>query len=59
MERQELSLEKIREIALRTAKEILEEMGIEPNAKDYASKQYEMQFAIYHSIKKAANIKSE
>lgn len=51
-----LPLEKIREIALSKAKEILKELGILSNNENYAIKQYELQFKIYHAMKETLDI---
>lgn len=51
-------LKKIRDIALKKTKEILEELEITSlNDEYYAIKKYEMQFAIYHQIKKLLKLR--
>lgn len=49
-------LDEIRKIALDEAKIILKKIGISTNDRNYASKQYELQFKIYHAIKEALEI---
>lgn len=54
-----ITLETARTIALKTAKDILVESNILPKDPLYATRQYELQYGIYHAIKKALKLKSE
>ena len=55
---EEKQLAKIREVALKSAKNILNEMGVSDDSIEHASLQYELQFSIYHAIKRALKIKA-
>ena len=48
-----------RKFALDTARSILINHGIPETAKNYSIKLHELQFDIYHVIKKHMNLKSE
>jgi len=50
------TLNKIRNIALTKAKNILSEMGISVNNDKYSFYLYEIQFKIYHAIKDTLKI---
>ena len=50
---------KARAIALKNAKIILAEAGIAENDKYYSIRLYEMQFRIYHELKKCLDIPTE
>jgi len=49
-------MQKAREIALKNAKRILKESGLDENHKWHSLRLYEMQFAIYHQLKQCMNI---
>ena len=49
-------MQKAREIALKNAKRILKESGLDENHKWYSLRQYEMQFAIYHQLRQCMDI---
>lgn len=49
-------LEQLRDIALAHAKKILAEMGVDQNDAQYPTKQYQMQYEIYHAMKKVFEI---
>jgi len=51
-------LKKLRDISLRKTKEILKEVGFSGSEENYAQIQYDMQFQIYHQIKKALEEKA-
>jgi hypothetical protein len=50
---------KAREIALKNAKIILAEAGMNENDNFYSIRLYEMQFNIYHELKLCLNIPAE
>jgi len=50
---------KARDIALKNAKIILEEIGMRENDKYYSLRLYEMQFKIYHELKLCIDIPTE
>jgi hypothetical protein len=51
---------KVRDIALKLAKETMKEMDLtRENDKQYYSKQYQLQYGFYHTIKKELKIKDE
>ena len=49
-------MKKAREVAMRNAKVILAEAGIDENDRAYPSMVYEMQYTIYHELKKCMGI---
>ncbi len=51
-----MDLEEIRRISLEQAKLILEKIGIGVHHPQYAIKHYELQFSIYHAIKKSLEL---
>ena len=59
MEANILTLEITRRIALKTAKDVLMASNVSVNDPHYGIMQYELQFDIYHAIKKVLQLKSE